>query len=34
MRSSNWTPSLVPRNGDEDIYKVLDDFCSSLEDWQ
>lgn len=25
MRKSNWTPSIVPRGNDQDIYLVMDD---------
>jgi hypothetical protein len=27
MRKSNWTPSIVPRDDDHDIYLVMDDFA-------
>jgi ATP-dependent DNA ligase len=26
MRKSNWTPSIVPRGDDQNVYIVLDDF--------
>lgn len=26
MRKSNWTPSIVPNEDDQDVYLVLDDF--------
>ena len=25
MRKSNWTPSIVPRGDDQDVYLVVDD---------
>jgi hypothetical protein len=25
MRKSNWTPSIVPRSADQDVYLVVDD---------
>lgn len=28
MRRSNWTPSIVPRGEDQNVYIVLDDFGS------
>lgn len=29
MRSSNWTPSIVPNEDDQNVYLVLDDFGRS-----
>jgi hypothetical protein len=26
MRTSNWTPSIVPKGDDQKVYIVLDDF--------
>jgi hypothetical protein len=26
MRKSSWTPSIVPRADDQDVYLVVDDF--------
>ena len=26
MRKSNWTPSIVPRGDDQNVYLVMDDF--------
>ena len=28
MRKSNWTPSIVPRGDDHDVYLVIDDLGS------
>jgi hypothetical protein len=30
----NWTPSIVPRGDDQNIYLVLDDFGRSGRDWR
>jgi hypothetical protein len=29
MRRSHWTPSIVPRDDDRDVYLVVDDFGRS-----
>ena len=29
MRTSGWTPSIVPRDDDQNVYIVLDDFGRS-----
>ena len=34
MGISNWTPSIVPRNDDQDVYLVVDDLGSYGEVWR
>ena len=34
MRKSNWTPSIVPRGDDQDIYLVMDDFGRHGRVWR
>jgi hypothetical protein len=34
MRKSNWTPSIVPREDDQSVYLVLDDFGRSGSAWR
>jgi hypothetical protein len=34
MRGSNWTPSIVPRGDDQDIYLVVDDFGRLGRSWR
>jgi hypothetical protein len=34
MRRSNWTPSIVPRGDDHDVYLVVDDFGSLGRVWR
>jgi hypothetical protein len=34
MRKSNWTPSIVPRGDDQDVYLVIDDFGSLGRVWR
>ena len=34
MRGSNWTPSIVPRDGDHDVYLVMDDFDCLGRAWR
>src|ERR1700759_3728723 len=34
MRKSNWTPSIVPRGDDQNVYLVLDDFCRHARAWR
>jgi hypothetical protein len=31
MRESNWTPSIVPRGDDQDVYLVVDDLGRSAK---
>src|ERR1700683_3309538 len=34
MRRSNWTPSIVPNEDDQNVYLVLDDFGRSGRTWR
>lgn len=34
MRKSNWTPSIVPRDDDQDVYLVADDFGRLGRSWR
>jgi hypothetical protein len=34
MRKSNWTPSIVPRDDDQDVYLVMDDFGRLGRAWR
>jgi hypothetical protein len=34
MRRSNWTPSIVPRDDDQDVYLVLDDLGGLGRVWR
>jgi hypothetical protein len=34
MRKSNWTPSIVPRNDDQNVYLVVDDLGSRGRIWR
>src|SRR3981081_2917824 len=34
MRKSNWTPSIVPRGDDQNVYLVVDDFGRLGQAWR
>ncbi len=34
MRKSNWTPSIVPNDDDQDVYLVVDDFGRNGRAWR
>ena len=34
MRKSNWTPSIVPRGDDQNVYLVVDDFGGLGQAWR
>lgn len=34
MRKSSWTPSIVPRGEDQNVYLVLDDFGQRGQAWR
>jgi hypothetical protein len=34
MRRSSWTPSIVPKGDDQDVYLVVDDFGRSGRAWR
>jgi hypothetical protein len=34
MRKSNWTPSIVPRDDDQNVYLVMDDLGKHGRDWR
>jgi hypothetical protein len=34
MRKSNWTPSIVPRADEQDVYLVIDDLGSPGRVWR
>jgi hypothetical protein len=34
MRKSNWTPSIVPNDADQNVYLVVDDFGRNGRAWR
>jgi hypothetical protein len=34
MRKSNWTPSIVPNDADQNVYLVVDDFGRNGRTWR
>ena len=34
MRKSSWTPSIVPKDNDRDVYLVVDDFGRNGRAWR